>query len=87
MGFGIWELLLILAIALLLFGTNRLRNLGSDLGTAIKGFRDAMKEPEKKPTSLEGKLESSSSGRTFDGEINRTERQRQEAARERDSAN
>ena len=50
MGFGgisIWQLLIILVIVLLLFGTKRLRNLGSDLGNAIKGFRGAMSEGEK----------------------------------------
>lgn len=47
MSIGIWELLLILVIVLILFGGSRLRNLGSDLGTAIRGFRDAMKENAK----------------------------------------
>jgi sec-independent protein translocase protein TatA len=47
MGFGgisIWSLILILVIVLLLFGTKRLRNVGSDVGGAIKGFRKAMKD-------------------------------------------
>ncbi len=44
MHFSIWELALILVIVLVLFGGSRLRNLGSDLGSAIRGFRDAMKE-------------------------------------------
>jgi sec-independent protein translocase protein TatA len=43
-GIGIWQLLIILAIALLLFGSGRLRNLGGDLGTAIRGFRSAVRE-------------------------------------------
>ena len=38
-GIGIWQLLIILAIVMLLFGSKRLGSLGSDLGTAIKGFR------------------------------------------------
>ena len=42
MGISIWQLLIILAIVLLLFGTKRLRNLGGDLGGAIKGFKKAM---------------------------------------------
>ena len=42
MGISIWQLLIILAIVLLLFGTRRLRNLGGDLGGAIKGFKKAM---------------------------------------------
>ncbi|HAO31880.1 MAG TPA: twin-arginine translocase TatA/TatE family subunit [Candidatus Competibacter sp.] len=46
-GIGITELLLVLVIALVFFGGGRLRNLGSDLGTAIRGFRDAMKEEPK----------------------------------------
>lgn len=46
-GIGIWQLLIILVIVLLLFGTKRLRTLGSDLGNAIKGFRGAMTEGEK----------------------------------------
>lgn len=45
MGFGgisIWELLIILLIVIMLFGTKRLKGLGSDLGDAIKGFRKSM---------------------------------------------
>lgn len=45
-GLGIWELLVILAIILIVFGPKRLKNLGSDLGSAIKGFRSAIKEDE-----------------------------------------
>lgn len=46
-GISIWQLLIILAIVVLLFGTKRLRTLGSDLGGAIKGFRKSMDtEPE-----------------------------------------
>lgn len=43
-GIGIGQLVIILAIALLLFGSGRLRSLGGDLGTAIRGFRTAMGE-------------------------------------------
>ena len=39
-GIGIWQLLIILAIVMLLFGSKRLGSLGSDLGTVIKGFRN-----------------------------------------------
>ena len=49
-GIGIWQLIIILVIVLLLFGTKRLRNLGGDLGGAIKGFKGAMKEGEEKST-------------------------------------
>ncbi len=45
-GISIWQLLIILVIVLLLFGTKRLRNLGSDLGAAFKGFKKALNEGE-----------------------------------------
>ena len=46
MGPSIWQLLIVLAIVLLLFGAKRLRNIGGDLGGAIKSFRSAVKEGE-----------------------------------------
>ncbi|MFT7559425.1 MAG: sec-independent protein translocase protein TatA [Flavobacteriales bacterium] len=46
-GISIWQLLIILAIVLLLFGTKRLKNLGGDLGGAIKGFKKAMDNEDK----------------------------------------
>lgn len=42
MGISIWQLLIILVIVLLLFGTKRLKSIGADLGSAIRGFRDSM---------------------------------------------
>lgn len=47
MGFSIWQILIVLVIVLLLFGTKRLRNVGSDLGAAIKGFRKGMTDGDK----------------------------------------
>jgi sec-independent protein translocase protein TatA len=46
-GISIWQLLIILVIVLLLFGTKRLKNIGSDLGGAVKGFRSAMGDANK----------------------------------------
>ncbi|MDZ7924240.1 MAG: twin-arginine translocase TatA/TatE family subunit [Marinagarivorans sp.] len=43
-GIGIWQLLIVLAIVLLLFGTKRLKGLGGDLGGALKGFKKAMSD-------------------------------------------
>ena len=43
-GISIWQLLIILAIVIMLFGTKRLRTLGSDLGSAVKGFRKSMQD-------------------------------------------
>jgi len=59
MGISIWQLAIVLVIVLLLFGTKKLRNLGSDLGGAVKGFKGAMKdgskedEPDADPQQLE----------------------------------
>ena len=46
-GISIWQLLIILAIVVMLFGTKRLRNLGGDLGAAIKGFRSSIADDDK----------------------------------------
>ena len=43
-GISVWQLLIILAIVIMLFGTKRLRTLGSDLGSAVKGFRKSMQD-------------------------------------------
>ena len=63
MHVSITQLLIILVIVTVLFGTKKLRNVGSDLGGAIKSFRSAIKEGEddKKTTEHEGE--------TLDGEI------------------
>jgi sec-independent protein translocase protein TatA len=52
------ELIIILAIVLLIFGGKRLKNIGSDLGGAIKGFKSTMKETEKKEDVIEGEIKS-----------------------------
>lgn len=46
MGISIWQLLIILAIVLLLFGTKRLKNMGGDIGGAIKNFKTSVKSEE-----------------------------------------
>jgi len=43
-GISVWQLLIILAIVIMLFGTKRLRTLGTDLGSAVKGFRKSMQD-------------------------------------------
>ena len=73
MGFGgisIWQLLIVLVIVLLLFGTKRLRNLGGDLGNAIKGFKKAMNDDEKKAESAPERLEKADE-KVIDGEATR----------------
>lgn len=53
MGISIWQLLIILLIVVMLFGTKRLRGLGSDVGNAISGFRKAVNDGENNPQALE----------------------------------
>ena len=66
MGISIWQLLIILAIVLVLFGAKRLKNVGSDLGGAIKGFKSAVKEEENKTAEDEMKLEQKDGDNVFD---------------------
>ena len=54
-GISIWQLLIILVIVLLIFGTKRLKNLGGDLGGAIKGFKDAVDSDENEKRDSEDK--------------------------------
>ena len=46
-GISIWQLLIVLGIVVLIFGTKKFRSLGSDLGSAVKGFKSAMNDSEK----------------------------------------
>ncbi len=84
-AFSFWHLLVILTIAIVVFGTKRLSNLGEDLGNAIKGFRSAMKDgeqpvPEGGGQNV-GKQESTgspqmASGHTLEGEITARNKER-----------
>jgi sec-independent protein translocase protein TatA len=73
MGPSIWQLLIVLVIVLLLFGTKRMRNLGSDLGAAIKGFRSAINDGEKDHRKSPGKLDNDR-GDTIDVEVTSNEK-------------
>lgn len=78
-GIGIWQLLIILVIVLLLFGTKRLRNLGQDLGSAVRGFRSSMKEGEEDDNDLTAeRLEKDKYKKTDDdAEFDKSEQDRQ----------
>ncbi|MGA8147917.1 MAG: Sec-independent protein translocase subunit TatA [Gallionellaceae bacterium] len=60
---SIWHWLIVLLVVLLIFGTKKLRNIGSDLGGAVKGFKEGMKSEEAENTQIEDK------GRTIEGEV------------------
>ncbi|MBS1136419.1 MAG: twin arginine-targeting protein translocase, TatA/E family [Proteobacteria bacterium] len=66
-SFSIWHWLIVLVIILLVFGTKKLRNIGADLGGAVRGFKQGMKEGDKEgeasaPPQVTG-------GQTIEGEI------------------
>jgi sec-independent protein translocase protein TatA len=67
MGISIWQLLIVLAIVLVVFGAKRLRNLGGDLGSAVKGFREAVRDNASEPESTTSKLEQDT-GEVIEGE-------------------
>jgi sec-independent protein translocase protein TatA len=54
---SIWQLLIILLVVVLLFGTRKLRSLGQDLGGAIKGFKDGMKDADKESAAPAKQIE------------------------------
>jgi sec-independent protein translocase protein TatA len=60
---SIWQLLIVLVIVIAIFGTKRLRTLGSDLGSAVKGFRSAVEDGEKEPA---GEIDDQSGDASFD---------------------
>lgn len=77
-GIGIWQLLIILVIVLLLFGTKRLRNLGQDLGSAVRGFRSSMKEGEEDDNDLTAeRLEKEKGEQSSDAEFDQTDKDRE----------
>ena len=59
--------LIVLVVVILIFGTKKLRNLGSDLGSAVKGFKDGMKTEEDKSAQLKAEIPPTT-GQTIEGE-------------------
>lgn len=73
-GISIWQLLIILAIVIMIFGTKKLRTIGSDLGGAIKGFKKSMSDEDASDAG-EGRLEQQSEA--SEGETSTTESKEQ----------
>ena len=65
MGFGVSELLILLLIVALLFGTKKLRNMGGDLGSAVKSFRSAVSEKDELDSSTNKPAE----GEVIEGQV------------------
>ena len=66
-SFSIWHWLIVLVIVMLIFGTKKLRNIGQDLGGAVKGFKDGMKEGTSETSPAEPPAQQV--GHTIEGEI------------------
>jgi len=60
---SIWHWLIVLLVVVLIFGTKKLRNIGSDLGGAVKGFKEGMKSEEETPKQVQ------QGGQTIEGEV------------------
>ena len=65
---SIWHWLIVLVIVMLVFGTKKLRNMGADLGGAVRGFKDGMREGGEKP-SESATAASQVTGKTIEGEV------------------
>ena len=66
-SFSIWHWMIVLLVVVLIFGTKKLRNIGQDLGGAVKGFKEGMKSAEE-PTAPE-EPPAQVTGRTIEGEV------------------
>ena len=67
-SFSIWHWLIVLLVVVLVFGTKKLRNLGTDLGGAVRGFKEGMKSEDDKSAQPRGEIPAST-GQTIDGEV------------------
>ena len=68
-SFSVWHWIIVLVIVLLVFGTKKLRNIGSDLGGAVKGCKDGMKNGEEKPADASNpasQIQGQNDGKTVD---------------------
>ncbi|HTG97765.1 MAG TPA: Sec-independent protein translocase subunit TatA [Burkholderiales bacterium] len=68
-SFSIWHWLIVLVIVMLIFGTKKLRNMGADLGGAVRGFKDGMREGSEKPAEATMPPSAQVTGKTVEGEV------------------
>ena len=68
-SFSIWHWLIVLVIVMLIFGTKKLRNMGTDLGGAVRGFKDGMREGGEKPADSTSGPAPQVTGKTVEGEV------------------
>ncbi|MDR5867219.1 Sec-independent protein translocase subunit TatA [Halomonas koreensis] len=79
-GISIWQLLIVLGIIILIFGTKKLRNVGGDLGGAVKGFKKAMHEDDKEAESdkPQAQVRHDDEGETYDVRAERKPEEQEE---------
>jgi sec-independent protein translocase protein TatA len=65
-GLSIWHWLIVLLVVVLIFGTKKLKNIGSDLGGAVKGFKDGVRDGTASPTDPASPTQQVSAARTID---------------------
>ena len=77
-GISIWQLLIVLGIIILIFGTKKLRNVGSDLGGAVKGFKEAVNNPDKGAENKEDQasIEKKEADQVIDSTAEKTEQKK-----------
>lgn len=80
-GISIWQLLIVLGIIILIFGTKKLRNVGSDLGGAVKGFKEAVSNPDqdaekKAQDQASASIEKQESDQVIDSTAEKTEQKK-----------
>jgi sec-independent protein translocase protein TatA len=68
-SFSIWHWLIVLVIVMLVFGTKKLRNIGTDLGGAVRGFKDGMREGGDKAADAAAPAGAQVTGKTVEGEV------------------
>ncbi|MCK5436308.1 MAG: Sec-independent protein translocase subunit TatA [Nitrosomonadaceae bacterium] len=68
-SFSIWHWLVVLVIVVLVFGTKKLRNLGGDIGGAVKGFKEGMKGADEEKSSSSSSSSQKVDGQTIEGEV------------------
>ncbi len=68
-SFSVWHWLIVLVIVLLIFGTKKLRNVGQDLGGAVKGFKDGMKDANSPDKAADAEPPQQVGGQTIDVEV------------------
>jgi sec-independent protein translocase protein TatA len=68
-GLSIWHWLIVLLVVVLIFGTKKLRNIGSDLGGAVKGFKEGMRSEDETAKQIKEGGQIKDGGQTIEGEV------------------